>query len=744
MFKRFAQTGCLSLIGIVIGALVYIVFPGFDLEENVGLSWLFQQRGAVVSPKEVVVVAMDSKSAKQLSLSNDSKSWPRQLHAELINKLSAAGAQAIVFDVFFKEPKDPVQDQALADAIAQANNVILVASMQRELLELETPGEKAGHIVVDRLLSPASLFEQAAWATAPFVLPKVPARVNQFWTYYESAADTPTLPARALEHFSIESLPQLGIMLQEDDRPEVQALGRLLGQSPINKDTFTSLRRFVQQYPALTQEIGHQIETSPLIDGTTQQRLLALLKMYHHGGRYYLNFIGPPHSIKTYALSDIVDPVAASTKQMPDVAGKVVFVGFSERLQPQQRDSYYTVYTGESGSDISGVEIGATAFANLLHRNAIEPISPMLYVVLVVFSSLLVALTAWWLPATLAIVVVAIYVAAYISFCAYLFTHHTLWLPVVGPAFIQAPLILFAALVWRYALINRERKRIRKAFGYYLPDNVVNDLARQDGHVTASSQEMFGICLATDAQHYTSLAESLDPKTLSELMNRYYEALFAPVRSSGGVISDVIGDAMLAIWATKKTEAAMKQKACKTALEIIRSVEHFNETSGHPPLRTRIGLHAGQLVLGNIGALDHFEYRAVGDIVNTATRIESLNKKLGSTVLVSDEVLQDVDGFVTRQLGHFRMAGKQHPVVIHELLAFEEEHTPVLRDLCAQFQSARQAYENQQWEEAALLFKALIRTYPADAPSQFYYQRICNHLARPPQAWSAVISFVEK
>ena len=255
---------------------------------------------------------------------------------------------------------------------------------------------------------------------------------------------------------------------------------------------------------------------------------------------------------------------------------------------------------------------------------------------------------------------------------------------------------------------------------------------------------MFGICLSTDAKNYTQLAENLDPQTLGQLMNRYYEALFTPVRNNGGVISDVIGDAMLAIWAAKTTDASLRLRACQTALAITRSVEHFNSVSGHAPMHTRIGLHAGQLMLGNIGALDHFEYRAVGDIVNTASRIEELNKKLGSTVLVSEDVISGLDGFITRQLGSFRLAGKQHPVIIHELLGLEHERTPALSDLCSDFQNARQAYESQQWEMAAVLFKTLLQKYPADAPSQFYYHLVCTHLNAPPPAWNPVISFKEK
>ena len=469
------QAGGLSLIGLFAGALAYFVFPGFDLEENVGLGWLFQQRGVIQAPSEVAVVAIDSKSTSRLSQNDTSKTLPRQFHADLINTLSAAGAKAIVFDVFFKGLKDPAQDQALAEAIKQANNVILVANMHRELVDIGAPGDDGeALIVVDKLLSPAPPFSESAWALSPFVLPKVPARVNQFWSYYESAADTPTLPARALERFNLENLPALGQALSHIEHPDAQALAQTLIDTHPNKNRFMALRRFVQQYPDLADEAQQRLEDNTQLAQKHRQSLLALFNMYQHGGRYYLNFYGPPYSITTHPVHHVIGPQRQTSL---DVDGKVVFVGFSERLQPQQRDSYYTIYTADSGADISGVEIAATAFANLLHRNTIEPVAPSVYLSIIVFFSLLIALAAWWLPATLAVVAVIALVTGYVFLCNYFFSAHALWLPLIVPAFIQAPLILFSALVWQYTLTNRERKRIRRAFGYYLPDNVVNDLA---------------------------------------------------------------------------------------------------------------------------------------------------------------------------------------------------------------------------------------------------------------------------
>ena len=129
-------------------------------------------------------------------------------------------------------------------------------------------------------------------------------------------------------------------------------------------------------------------------------------------------------------------------------------------------------------------------------------------------------------------------------------------------------------------------------------------------------------------------------------MNRYYGVLFEPVKQHGGLVQDVVGDSMLAIWATTEPDASLRNRAMVAALAAATAVDRFNAASGRFALPTRIGLHSGRLLLGSVGAIDHYEYRAVGDIVNTATRLEGLNKHLGTRLLVSAEVLHGLEDLI--------------------------------------------------------------------------------------------------
>jgi adenylate cyclase len=321
------------------------------------------------------------------------------------------------------------------------------------------------------------------------------------------------------------------------------------------------------------------------------------------------------------------------------------------------------------------------------------------------------------------------------------FKQHSYWLPLAVPVLWQVPLATLATLFWRYADVKRERRNIRQAFGYHLPVNVVDQLAEGINHITDNGQRVHGIILATDAQQYTALSEQLDPQALRNLMNRYYETLFTPIRQHNGVVSDVVGDAAMAIWASTDDDRAKRQAACLAALDILTAVEQFNAAQSSMALPTRMGLHYGEIVMGHVGAVDHYEYRAVGDIVNTATRIEGLNKRLGTRILASDAVLASLDGINARKLGRFLLAGKQKPITIYELLGNQKQATD---DQQTQFIEAVEQFAHGDWQGAYDRFSQYLEQNPLDGPSQFYKQLAQEYLRQPPAEWDGIIRMSEK
>ena len=162
-------------------------------------------------------------------------------------------------------------------------------------------------------------------------------------------------------------------------------------------------------------------------------------------------------------------------------------------------------------------------------------------------------------------------------------------------------------------------------------------------------------------------------------------------------------------------------------------------------LPTRIGLHSGFIFLGNVGAMDHYEYRPTGDIVNTASRIEGLNKFLGTRILVSEEVLYQLNGFLTREIGKFLFVGKSKPIAIYELLSQLEGVGEGQKSICAKFSAALKAYKRQSWEQAIELFHESSKIIEKDGPSNFYLGLCEKYRENPPgERWDGVVRLTNK
>lgn len=189
----------------------------------------------------------------------------------------------------------------------------------------------------------------------------------------------------------------------------------------------------------------------------------------------------------------------------------------------------------------------------------------------------------------------------------------------------------------------------------------------------------------------------------------------------------------------------LRKRACDACLDITRGLAEFNKAENRPPLPTRLGLHCGEMLLGSIGADHHFEYRAVGDMVNTASRIQGLNKYLGTRLILSAETAEGLDDYLLRPLGSFLLVGKSSSVELLELMGYVTEATEAQRWLCQAFSEARAAYAAQQWVDACRAFGKILERSPHDGPSRFYHSLCENYATAPPSGpWQPVVQMEAK
>jgi adenylate cyclase len=750
--SRLSKGIILGLLTGITGVVISVIPFGLSLEENVGLDVLFMLRGTRHAPSDVIVVNVDKVSADNLNLPDDLRKWPRSLHGRLAENLAKKGAAVIAFDISFLEPTLPREDNAFADAVEKVHNVVFCKCLKREKIPLTTKGSvSAGGLNIVSLMLPIPPLSKSALALAPFPLPRVPVRVNQYWTFKTMAGNTPTLPVVVFQIFALQAYEEF-IRLLEKVSPDHA------GILPRNKDEIVNtksverviqgIREIFESEPQIAQKMIRELRNSQapsLRDKKKNQLIRSLIGMYQSDDSQYLNFYGPPHTIATIPYYRIVATDGKTTgKDELDVKGKAVFVGHSPLSQQEQIDRFYTVFSQPDGLDISGVEIAATAFANLLETKPVHPFHLAAHTAILFLWGAAIGIICRILRGVFGSLTAVGLGILYLFAAEYQFKTAGFWYPIVLPLFFQLPVAIFGAVLWKYVDSINERKNIKEAFRHYLPDDVVDQIAKNISVVGSSHKIVYGICLSTDAEQYTSLSETMAPEELGSFMQKYYEAAFNPIRSHGGIISDIKGDSILALWVANRPEATLRYRACLAALDIVTAIDQFKQNFHTSQLPTRIGLHSGNILLGSIGAIDHYEYRPVGDIVNTATRMEGLNKHLGTRVLVSEEVINQLGGFLTREIGTFLLAGKSKPVVVHELLCREGDCSEQQRKICTIFAEALHAFRERSWDAAIEKFLTCIK-HGDDGPSRFYLG-LCEHYKNNPpgESWDGVIRMGKK
>ena len=743
------------LLGFLVGVFGLVASPFrivLEIEENVGLGLLFKLRGARQPPSDVVVISIDRESSERLDLPDNPDKWPRSLHARLTDTLAREGARVVSFDVHFIEPRIPRDDILFARAMGRAGNVVLTEPLKEK--EVPVAGgdgsAEASHNIV-RVVPPIELFTQSAAATAPFTLPRIPFKVNRYFTFDPGAGDSPSMPVVMLQLFGMDAYQEFVRLLERASPdqagklpPDRDAAMKSLGV----KGLIRKIRGIFEGDPALADRMRRELDSAQTLSGSAQKRrvLESLIRMYGGPRNRYINFYGPPGTVTTipyYQALAIRDGMLGNKRV--DLKGKAIFVGLSEVLLAERKDSFYTVFSKANGTFIAGVEISATAFANLLEDAPVKPIGlPAHILVLLGWGVLMGVLSRRFQIGAAAASVMGLCVL-YVLAARYRFETRNEWLPVAVPLFFQAPAAFFGAVVWNYLDANKEKQNIKSAFEHYLPKDVVDQLSKDIAHIQTGGRVVYGICLFSDAAEYTTLSEIMDPHELGKFMNRYYETMFRPVKRHGGFVSGVIGDSMLALWVSAGSEVDYRDKACFAAVDIDKELKSYDESFEGVKLKTRIGLHCGQILLGHIGAMDHYEYTPMGDIVNTASRIEGLNKFLGTTVLVSDEVFHRNDGYLARDCGKFRLKGKSTPVRVHELWCRVEDSDERQRDACATFAGGLAAFQRGAWDEAREIFQRLIEDLGEDGPSRFYLGLCESYQKSPPdQPWDGVVHMEKK
>lgn len=459
-----------------------------------------------------------------------------------------------------------------------------------------------------------------------------------------------------------------------------------------------------------------------------------------------MDYYGPARTVKTVSLYQALDPA----QYLPDgfFRDRLVFVGLSEKAAtgPAPKDAFPTPFTGGRGETTYGVEIHATLAANLLEGRKIDLLPPVLENALLLLLPVLALLTFAWLgplygAAALVVLAAFPWAAGYLAF-----TRESVWMPTVIPSTIQLPLAYTVSVVWYYLTTRRERERVKRAFSFYLSPETARQVAEDPTALDLGGEEIVATAMFTDIAGFTSVAESMTAQETAAMLNRYFSEATGHVFATDGTLVKYIGDAVFAIWGAPVRVPDHAARACRTALALARMDAARDDADADDParrLRTRIGVHTGPMLVGNLGSKQRFDYTAIGDAVNLAARIEGINKMFGTRAIVSGDTLAAADGDVAvRRLGRVQVVGRGVPVTLYELVG---DRGPSLEVLDA-FRAALEAFERAAFDEAADAFRrALSLAGGKDGPSSFYV-KLCERLAREGvgPSWSGVIEATSK
>ncbi|HEY2461344.1 MAG TPA: adenylate/guanylate cyclase domain-containing protein [Candidatus Acidoferrum sp.] len=459
-------------------------------------------------------------------------------------------------------------------------------------------------------------------------------------------------------------------------------------------------------------------------------------------GHMQINYHGPRGTYPYHSIADVV-----TKKFAPGTfTHKTVLVGASATGIGDQRTPPY------GGIDYPGVEVHANVIDNMLHQNfLVRGATQSLWDVLLIFF-FGIPLGIWmalvsprWMWFGLALLIPL----ALVDYAAFL---HSWWLNFTIPAMTLVGNVMLVSL-YRALVEEKEKRRVRTAFGQYLSPEVIRRLLLNPQLVDPRKTDIS--VMFSDIRGFTTISEKLDAQDLAVFLNQYLSEMTRIVFEYAGTLDKYIGDAVMAFWGAPFEEPGHAARACNSALDMMARVRWMQknwEAEGKPHLDIGIGLNTGVASVGNMGSALRYGYTALGDTVNLSSRLEGLNKEYGTHIIVNETTYLAArdGGFIFRELDLIQVKGKLQPVTIYELVGREAEigadaDAADTRSRLDVFDRARQLYRGRRWADAQSAFQNVLDRWPEDGPSRTYWKRCQEYLfEEPPSAWDGVFTMSHK
>lgn len=702
---------------LLFAILAYMnVFQIFQLK----LSDRLYSELAKTSEKNIVIIQIDEKSLDSETGLGPFSLWNRGFFAQTLKNINKYKPKLAAFDIFFKSPKDPQTDQEFADALKETDVPVLI------------------HRNNPKIFSDGYFFNDEE-----VVLP---------------------LPLLTQNNKNINLA--MSSVLPDPDNVVRRIIPRIFNKRPNYSPGIPSGKLETDILPPLEVEGRDLIENNPRGGGTGDSFAFVINKIVSGSksvaieerilleqGQMLINYFSSPEKplsvFQKLSFMDVYNENYFGVDPEKLFKNKIVLIGATA---PYFKDSYMT--PASSKVLMPGIEIHANAISTILEEKFLRNetlFEKVIALFVICFLSAFVFMRSKirWSSLFLIVLPTVYTLAAPIAF------KNGLILDLIHP-YLAMPAVFIGSYIYRYMTEFKEKLALKNAFTHYVSPKVVDAIMAHPENLRLGGEKKEITVLFTDIVHFTSIAEKLKPESVSSLLNEYFEAMSQVIFEEGGTLDKFEGDAIMAFFGAPVPQKDHAVHACLTALKmrlrlttLISSWKADMALPGgekRPMIDFRCGINTGEVIVGNMGSMRRFNYTAMGDAVNLASRLEGANKKYDTRIMMGETTYKAVCvDFETRELDTIQVVGKEKPVKVYELLAPKNGLPADTMLLLKDYNEGIQLYHERKFAIALNKFERILTTYPDDGPSRLYRQR-CEVLRDfpPPADWSGVFEMGTK
>jgi adenylate cyclase len=730
---------------VILLALVLFFFDFRFLRfmELKALDLRMASRGVLHPGGETVIAVIDNESIKEIGR----WPWSRATLAKLVDKLKAAGAKAVGFDMVFSEPDYNSSLRSIDEISAEMKkqgingNVISILNKKRENADTDMVLAKsiarAQNVTLGYFVHIGN--KDAFKLSGEDISDRANRIKNSRYQIINSSEQD-------IDDSRIENVyaPEPNIKIISD-------AARNSGYFNTMPDSDGSMRwsplvvRFRNNYySSLAISVLMQYLNWPTLSLNMESYGVEGIKLGNINiptddrGRLLINYPGPAKTFPHYSINDILKGKIPAEK----LHNKIVLVGVTAT-------AVYDLRVTPFGNVYPGVEIHASVVDNILHQNFLKYSSLIRFIdiIVIIAFGLIMSLIIVRLRAVKGLIAALIIIAAFVAANIFMFSRYNVWLNIVYPVLTMI-VIYLGITIYRYIKEEREKKKIRNAFQYYLTSSVINEMLKDPTKLKLGGDRKDLTVLFSDIRGFTTISEKLTPEELVRLLNEYFTAMTKVVFKYEGLLDKYMGDAIMAVFGAPLDQPDHPQRACFTALGMLDELHRLQkkwQEEGRPVLNIGVGVNTGDMVVGNMGSEMRFNYTVMGDMVNLGSRLEGINKEYGSNIIISEFTYKAIkEAMCCRELDWVRVKGKKLPVKIYELLG-EKKDESKWKDFIAGFEEGLVLYRSAKWEEAIVSFQKVLTIRPDDEASRIYIERCKNLKEQPPaQPWDGVFTMKTK